>query len=247
MALKKISHVKVGDLAPWQKEIAMQQAVQQHPNIAKAYALDYDAMMNVVTIVQEYCPNGDLIDRVVPDVGMDHRQAAKYVMQVADALSHMHALGYVHRDVKSENVCLDENDNCKLIDFGMSQHVSQPITHRHAGTTPYLSAEIFNTSILAQDLDLKACDVWSLGIMLFSMLTGRFAWRKASLDSKEFCRFVFNTPSEKQAAEWARIPAELQTLLRGMLRVKVSERLTMQQVYDSLSEIVSSSETARGA
>ena len=244
VALKKVRNAGGAILGMLQKEVRIQQAVQSHPNIAKAYDFTHDAMTGEATIALEYCGKGDLIDMVRPDAGMDTTLALKYALQVAQAVAHMHDLGYAHRDIKSENVCVDEQGNAKLIDFGFAMHVDDRITHRVAGTTPYVAPEFFNLSIATDSLSLKAGDVWSFGIMLFSILTGRFAWRKATHECREYSRFAFRNMSSRQEAEWARIPSDVRTLLVEIFAADASKRPTMAQVCDRIQQCMSTINTA---
>lgn len=241
VALKKISNANAAVDAKLAAEFRVQQAVHQHQNVATAYTHVFDAMSGEASLAMEYCPGGDLLDKVVPDAGMDSTLAARYGIQVADALAHMHEGGYVHRDIKSENVCLSGPDGsiCKIVDFGMAQHISQPITCRIAGTTPYVSPELLSPLVPTAGIDLKKADVWSLGIMFFSLLTGRFAWKKASTsESAEYRQYLARRFGPAQATVWARIPDVWQELLAGMLCVSPSERLTMQEVRERLREII---------
>ena len=248
VALKKISGVSSANFSAIAAEVEAQQAVQSHDNVAKVYEVTHDEMMLEATIVMEYCNGGDLIDMVAPDQGMEVQKALKYALEVAQALAHMHESGWVHRDIKSENVTISSG-SAKLIDFGMavpSRGVA--LTHRVAGTTPYIAPEVYDMSVPTTELELEAADVWSFGIMLFSILSGRFAWKKASMECREFSRYVRNVLTPAQAAEWARIPADVRTLLQEILAVEVKDRLTMAQVCERLQHLTSNNaEAARAA
>lgn len=236
------------NLALLDREFSVQKALSSHPNIAKVYDFTSDRMAGEAQLVMEYCAGGDLIDKITPDVGMEPAQALVYALQVTDALRFMHARGYVHRDIKSENVCIDKAGVAKLIDFGVAQHVDSPVTLKMAGTLPYLGPEHCPATVYTPSkVDLKATDVWALGIMLWSSLTGRFPWRQASVRCPEFNRYCSNTLNAKEMALWGRIPRKLHLLLRDMLAVQPSARPTLDQVYARLAEIAMSASMAQGA
>jgi serine/threonine protein kinase len=107
---------------------------------------------------------------------------------VISAVEHLHARNIVHRDIKPDNILLDDKDTAKLCDFGMADyHGSKVFSGR--GTMPYMAPEIIQCQgTLVAD---KAHDVWALGVTLFVLLTGAFPWGSAEPGDAEyeaFCR-----------------------------------------------------------
>lgn len=245
VALKKMSITDHGKLSA---EVAAQRAVHHHSNIATVYDFSFNSATGEATVAMEFCER-DLIDVVPPNVGLKPQQAAAYVMQIADAVAHMHAAGYAHRDIKCENICLT-GEKAKIIDFGMAHDLSQPLhSRRMSGTECYMAPELFNRVSDGDntDLDLKAADVWSLGIVLFGLLTGRFPWTIATVKSTEFCQYIFGRMDAKQTSLWARIPGDFQPLLRSMLCVRPGDRVDMLLVHDTLKKLVDNHAPAQGA
>jgi serine/threonine protein kinase len=235
VALKKYNELlPANTYQQLEQEFRIQQELVEHPHIGKAR--DYSASERSTAF--DYYGGGDLIDYIQPNIGMDMASVIAYGKQLADALAYMHALGIVHRDLKSDNVTLDGRGNCYIIDFGMAQHVYEPPNMgRRTGTIPYISPECLSVRESPHHgmLDLKAADVWALGIILFSASTGRFLWRQASCGaSAEFARYMAGCPSEEEQRLWARIPHPLRSLISNMLCVDPVQRPTAQDVYACL-------------
>ncbi len=144
-----------------------------HPNILRIY--DADTFEGRHYIVMDYMSGGTLADRLrsgplPPDA------AADIAAQIADALDHAHRRGIVHRDLKPSNILLDEEGRPLLADFGIAQALSSgprlTQTGTSVGTPEYMSPE------QGQGLRVDGrSDVYSLGIVLFQMLTGRIPFQ----------------------------------------------------------------------
>ena len=94
--------------------------------------------------------------------------------QVAGAVHHLHSLGIYHRDLKLENILIDERQHIKLIDFGFSIK-SNPSENlkMYCGTPSYMAPELVGK----RDYKGWAVDVWALGIILYTILSGYFPFR----------------------------------------------------------------------
>ncbi|XP_037091432.1 citron Rho-interacting kinase-like [Pollicipes pollicipes] len=144
-------------------------------------------------LVMDFHPGGDLmtlLDRF--DGVLEEETARFYLAEIALALHDLHAMGYVHRDVKPENVLLDRCGHVKLADFGSAARLgagglvsaAMPV-----GTPDYLAPEVLravNTAGARQPASPaygKDCDYWSLGVVAFEMLTGRTPFSDDKLGS----------------------------------------------------------------
>jgi tRNA A-37 threonylcarbamoyl transferase component Bud32/DNA-binding NarL/FixJ family response regulator len=138
-----------------------------HPNIARIY--DIGVADDHVFLAMEYFPGGDLRARMRSP--MSWRVALAYLRQLAAALSALHAIGVLHRDVKPGNVLLREDDSLAFIDFGLARQLrlESDITGDGAifGTPHYMSPEQGH----GRPLDERS-DLYSLGVVLYEMLTG---------------------------------------------------------------------------
>jgi serine/threonine protein kinase len=115
--------------------------------------------------------------------------AVDYALQTCEALAAAHSLHVIHRDIKPENLFLtgpgDETDHIKVLDFGISKvaltgtgrHTNQALTRIAVGTPPYMSPEQVRAS---SDLDARS-DIWSLGCVLYELLTGTAPFDRMSL------------------------------------------------------------------
>jgi serine/threonine protein kinase len=127
----------------------------------------------------EYFPHGDLrsaISRGVPPAA-----ALAYTRQIAAALEAIHGASIVHRDLKPDNLMLRKDGSLALADFGIAKHVSLLITETAhgevVGTPYYLSPE----QALGEAVDHR-CDLYSLGVMFYEMLTGGKPYRASTAE-----------------------------------------------------------------
>ena len=140
----------------------------EHPNIARIY--DLGVADDHVYIAMEYFPGGDLRSRMRE--AMPWAEALAYLRQLAAALGALHAIGVLHRDVKPGNVLLRDDASVAFIDFGLARQLGleSDITGTGAifGTPHYMSPEQGH----GLPLDERS-DLYSLGVVLHEMLTGR--------------------------------------------------------------------------
>lgn len=150
-------------------------AQTRHPNIATIYRQGFSS--SHAFIAMEYFPHGDLRARIA--AGMDGETAIAYAKQIAAALQAIHDVDIVHRDLKPDNLMLRADGSLALGDFGIAKHTSISITDTMHGSvigTPYYLAPEQATG---QSIDLR-CDLYSLGVMFYEMLTGSKPYRGQS-------------------------------------------------------------------
>ncbi|MFC5497831.1 protein kinase [Caenimonas terrae] len=149
------------------QEFALLEQVS-HPNVARIFRQDFS--LGHAYIAMEYFPSGDLAARLRRP--LDARTAIDYLKQTAAGLGAIHAVGIVHRDLKPDNLMLRQDGSLALADFGVAKQVSMLITDTGdgdiVGTPYYLSPE----QATGQPVDAR-CDLYSLGVMAYEMLTGR--------------------------------------------------------------------------
>jgi serine/threonine-protein kinase len=141
----------------------------QHENIIHVY--DYHEERGAMFIVMEYVQGIDLYDLLDKSGRLPYDVAAIVAMQVARALDYVHYRGIVHRDIKPANVMISRAGGVKVMDFGIARDTSfGDLTEAGTGigTPAYMSPE----QVLGDKLDARS-DIFSLGVVLYQMLTGK--------------------------------------------------------------------------
>ena len=143
-----------------------------HPNIVNIY--DFGSEHDINYIVMEYVV-GRTLKEVITDSGaLDYQTAVKYAIGIASALKQAHDHAIVHCDVKSQNILIDTKGVAKITDFGIARAFGQPSESEERGvigSVYYLSPEqAAGKPVTAQS------DLYSLGVVLFEMLTGQLPY-----------------------------------------------------------------------
>ncbi|XP_055684675.1 serine/threonine-protein kinase NIM1 [Lutzomyia longipalpis] len=142
-----------------------------HPNILRLF--EVVETLNRVHLVTEFISGGELYHRLINEGPIQEQQACKLFRQLLSAVRHMHNLGFVHRDIKAENVLLVNEDKVKLADFGFSTQLSNEPCRTFCGSPPYAAPELFSDD----DYVGKPVDVWALGVLLYFMIIGNMPFR----------------------------------------------------------------------
>ncbi len=138
-----------------------------HPNIVKVF--DFQVEGGTAYVAMEYVP-GVLRSEMQPGTPLSPGRAVELAIQVSSAMAHAHQHGVVHRDIKPQNILLTEDGTVKVTDFGIARAMQSSSIIRQTGvmgTPHYMSPEQWQ----GRAVDGRA-DVYSLGIVLYEMLTG---------------------------------------------------------------------------
>ena len=150
----------------------------QHPNIVVVYEVGSDRELDYVAME---CIAGKTLGDLIPSTGMETAEVLRCGIQIARGLEAAHNAGIVHRDLKPGNIMVTDTGVVKLLDFGLAKHTgpgletsNAPITieGKFAGTVAYVSPE----QAEGKPVDARS-DIFSFGLVLFEMLTGRRAFR----------------------------------------------------------------------
>ncbi len=147
-----------------------------HPNIVKVYDVNFSD--NIQCIVMEYIDGITLKEYIERQKKLTWKDAVHFTTQVLKALQHAHSRGIVHRDIKPQNIMLLPDGSIKVMDFGIarfSRSETRTITDKAIGSVHYISPEQAKGDVT----DAKA-DIYSTGVMLYEMLTGRLPFESDS-------------------------------------------------------------------
>lgn len=188
-----------------------------HPNIVQVHRVETDEATNSHYIVMEYV-EGVTLESALQRGEIDRQQIPELMAKVADALAHSNQT-LVHRDLKPSNIILGPQGP-KITDFGLAIHdddLSPP--DQVAGTASYMSPEQVRGE--SANLDGRT-DIWSFGVILYRMLTGRLPFR-ASTKGDLFLRIMKNTPKPPRQID-PTISEELEAICLDCLQKDVELR-----------------------
>jgi eukaryotic-like serine/threonine-protein kinase len=240
VALKFLGALPSGSSASHERILAEARAISalNHPNICTVY--EVGEADGKPFIAMEYV-EGHQLGVEITSTGMPLEQVERYGVQLADALSHAHSRGIVHRDLKSANVIVTPTGLLKVLDFGISRRLddgggdgttrfdqSWESQHTFTGTLPYVAPEVFR----GQEADERS-DIWSLGVLLYEMVAGRRPFRGATAYELSAAILRERPPDITQD-----IPLVLQSVIDKCLNKEPGQR------YQSAGEVRAALETA---
>jgi serine/threonine protein kinase len=165
----------------------------------------------------------------------DEERARVHFRQLVDAIEHLHYRGIVHRDIKLENILIDPSGQTKIIDFGLSDYLfedeagqadgpgrQERVFEEYCGSPVYVAPEVCQN----QPYRGRPVDVWSLGVLLYKMILGRFPFAGES-PSMIFSRIV-TAPLEFSPRR--SISLELRDLLLLLLEKNPEKRATLDDI-----------------
>ena len=147
-----------------------------HPNIVKVF--DVSVSDKVQYIAMEYIDGVTLKDYIKERHVLTWRETLHFVTQTLEALQHAHNKGIVHRDIKPQNIMVLADGSIKVMDFGIarfSRGETHTATNKAIGSVHYISPE----QAKGDDIDLRA-DLYSVGVMMYEMLTGKLPFESDS-------------------------------------------------------------------
>jgi len=195
-----------------------------HPNICTIYEINDDE--DPPFIAMEYV-EGETLAEKIKDGSFGLAEMLGIALQIASALFDAHAHGIVHRDIKPANIIVNRRGQVKILDFGIAKRViaeSEAETQQNLsqaglilGTVAYMSPE------QARGLPVDArTDVWSFGVVLYEMLTGRHPFAEAT--TSDFLAAILRNEPEGLRKFNSAVPAELERIILKSLRKNSSER-----------------------
>ncbi|MDQ3938856.1 MAG: protein kinase, partial [Chloroflexota bacterium] len=206
------------------RQEAQAAAALNHPNVVNVF--DYGMQDGDPFIVMELVEGGDLGVVIRQRGPLEPLAAARIAQQVFDALDAAHAKGIVHRDIKPTNVLLSRSGQAKVADYGIARAFSEAQLTM-PGTT-LGSVHYFSPEQARGELVTTASDVYSAGLVLFEMLTGRRAWTGDSAGAVAVARLAGDPPAPSSMN--GAVPPALDTVVRRALARAPSDRPTAAEL-----------------
>ncbi|KAF9269851.1 Pkinase-domain-containing protein [Marasmius fiardii PR-910] len=190
-----------------------------HPHITQMY--EVIATEKSIWIVTELCSGGELFDYLAEKGRLTEDEARFLFGQLCLAVAHLHEKGIVHRDLKLENVLLDERCRVKLGDFGFTREYERgALMETFCGTTGYAAPEMLQCErYLGPEVD-----IWSLGVILYCLLTGMLPFD----DDDEAVMREKVIVGEFGDPEW--LSDDVRDLIKRILVKNPSKRISISQI-----------------
>nr|XP_042136853.1 serine/threonine-protein kinase SIK2 isoform X3 [Peromyscus maniculatus bairdii] len=192
-----------------------------HPHIIKLYqVMETKSMLYLVT---EYAKNGEIFDYLANHGRLNESEARRKFWQILSAVDYCHDRKIVHRDLKAENLLLDNNMNIKIADFGFGNFFKTgELLATWCGSPPYAAPEVFE----GQQYEGPQLDIWSMGVVLYVLVCGALPFDGPTLPILR----------QRVLEGRFRIPyfmsEECEHLIRRMLVLDPSKRLSIAQIKE---------------
>jgi serine/threonine protein kinase len=224
-------------LALQQLEIDIQQSLK-HPHLL---GLDHVIQeQDYVFMIMELCDGGDLFEFVVNHPSLNDQAIRSIFCQILDAVEYMHQNQIYHRDIKLENILLQQDTICKVADFGLATKERYSLDFG-CGSTTYLGPEHFGGSldecqVEFDPYDAAASDIWSLGILLLALLFGRNPWQEATQEDLAFAKFS-SDPVSLKTSLFPELSNDCLQFLQSVLCVDPLQRATVQEMKQQFIQL----------
>jgi non-specific serine/threonine protein kinase len=203
-------------------------ATLNHPNIVTVFSVELDGEVPFLTME---LVEGRPLNALIPAQGMDLDSFLNLALPLAEALSTAHEMKIIHRDLKPANILVDQQGRPKILDFGLAKFteeadttdqtvaMSNPLTEAGSivGTAPYMSPE----QLESKPVDARS-DIFSLGIIMYEMLTGERPFQGDS--SMAVMSAVLKDTPRRVTELKSELPPHLDLIVSGCLEKKVDDR-----------------------
>ncbi|XP_067867545.1 ribosomal protein S6 kinase alpha-1 isoform X2 [Heterodontus francisci] len=202
----------------------------QHPNIITLKDVYNDS--KYIYLVTELMRGGELLDKILQQKGFSEREASALLHTITKTVEYLHSQGVVHRDLKPSNILyVDESSNSESIricDFGFAKQLR---ADNGLLMTPCYTANFVAPEVLKRQGYDEGCDIWSLGILLYTMLAGYTPFANGPDDTpSEILARIGSGHYNLQGGNWDKASSAAKDLVSKMLHVDPHRRLTAKQV-----------------
>lgn len=202
-----------------------------HPCVIKMH--DIVDKPDSVYMVLEYMEGGDLLTRIINNQHLPEKTAKLFFLQMCHAVKYLHEQGITHRDLKPDNILLQDDQEYTLLkvsDFGLSKFVRKNSVMRTlCGTPLYVAPEVLKTS--GKGAYTRKVDIWGLGVVLFTMLSGTLPFSDEygtpAVEQIKRGKFAMRHPA------WRKVSSMAKKLIFDILNVNPTERPSIDTLLAS--------------
>ena len=180
----------------------------------------------------ELVSGGDLFDRIIERGRFSEESARSVMHKILDAVKYLHSNDIIHRDLKPENILLvsDSSDvDIKITDFGLAKRTNRDGLKTFCGTPQYFAPEVLQRkdSVAGQGRYGVEADMWSLGVILYILLSGAFPFEEDNLFDQ-----IQNATYSTSGPEWSNISDTAKHLVRSLMCLRIKQRITVTEALN---------------
>lgn len=188
-----------------------------------------------IYLVMEYMRGGELLDRLHKLKFFSEREASAIMQVITSTICYLHKNGVVHRDLKPSNILYATDsaspDGLRICDFGFAKQLR---AENGLLMTPCYTANFVAPEVLKRQGYDAACDIWSLGILLYTLLAGHTPFASGPEDTPtEILNRIGNSSIDLKSGNWMVVSAEAKDLVKKLLHIDPHQRPTACQILSS--------------